>query len=235
MHKRHVAPAVPLALTALVAPAGSAFAQITLVEQTRSVTARATAGSTVTNSRSATDFLLFNESVSAENSIPFVSSGFATARQRSSFDFAPGPALTADVTGFVQGTGSGGPPPGGGTGTSTTELTFTLAGPTDWQLRSSYFTGSPQGGYFNTVKLERLGPNPAVLADHSGFGVINLLTGGSTTPGTYKFTANFSAFGGPTATTVTFDIDLSLVQIPAPSAAALLAMLPMTTRRRRAR
>lgn len=207
-------------IVALAAAAGSVHGQVEFVSQAREVTASATAGSTVTESLAATGFSLFDQMVTADNSIPFVSSGFGSARQRSSFDnviLPGGPAVSVDVSGRVQGTGGGGPPSGGGSGFSRTELVFTIGRDTPWELISAYATGDFLGGYFNTVKLERLSPTSTLIADHSDFGVVNRQDSGTLTPGVYKFTANFRAFGGPQGTVTNFNIDMVLHDVPAPT------------------
>lgn len=230
---------IVIGAVALLVVAGSARGQVGFVSQSREVTASATAGTTVTETLTATGFSLFDQMVTAENSVPFVSSGFGSARQRSSFEnvaLPGGPAVAVDVTGRVQGTGSGGPPSGGGSGFSRTELTFTIGRDTPWELISAYSTGDSLGGYINTVTLERLSPVASVLANHSDFGVVNRLDSGTLTPGTYKFTANFRAFGGPQGTVTNFNIDLVLRDIPAPMTGVIgLAGAVWGVGRRRAR
>lgn len=222
-------------VVALGAVGGVAFGQVGFVSQARSILASATAGGNSQQSLAAPDFGLFDESVTASRSVPQGAIGFATARQRSQFlvQVAPTPIVTADISGFAQGWGSGG---GGGSANSNTQLVFTLGRDTNWDLRSAYFNGDFLGGYINTVTLERLTPNPAVLADHSDFGVVNRFSQGTAPAGTYRFIANFLAFGGPQGTTVNFDIDLRLFDVPSPAtfATGLIGGGVLLTRCRRA-
>lgn len=206
--------------------AATSQGQVSFVSQDRSITAIAVAGGTDTQTLAAPGFGLFDEEVTASIFVAPIASGFGVARQTSSFvsQISPTPVVTASVSGFVQGTGSGSSIPGGGSGRSSTELVFTVGRDTAWDLTSDYFTGSPLGGYINTVMLERLLPTPAILADHSDFGVVDRFSSGVLTPGTYRFVADFYAFGGPLQTTVNFDVDLRVLDIPAPSSAALVAV-----------